>query len=238
MSNKIQVWDLPIRVFHWSLVGAVLAAYVTGEIGGNLSNWHGWIGALIFGLLVFRLIWGFIGTTHARFTSFFPSPARVVAYLKGEWQGTGHNPLGALSILAVLGILVFLATTGFFANDDIGFQGPLFNLIDKSLSDWLTSLHEVSFKILLVLIALHLGAIAFYFFFKKTNLVKPMITGRKLISEDTSEELQFQIKKSGKAHLLIAVLIAAISVWSVFGGVVVQHFGPKTAPTNTATPSW
>jgi len=167
MSSKIKVWDLPIRVFHWSLVGAVLAAYITGEIGGNLSNWHGRIGASIFGLLVFRLTWGFIGTTHARFTNFFPSPVKVIAYLKGEWQGIGHNPLGALSILAVLGILAFLTITGLFANDDIGFQGPLFNLVDKSLSDWLTSLHEVSFKILLVLIALHLGAIAFYFFSKK-----------------------------------------------------------------------
>src|SRR5688572_2400570 len=94
----VQVWDLPLRIFHWALMISILAAYVTAEFGG--SEWarvHGWIGSFVLALLVFRVIWGFIGTQHARFLSFIPTPARVAAYLNGRWQGAGHNPLGALS---------------------------------------------------------------------------------------------------------------------------------------------
>ncbi len=232
---KIKVWDLPLRAFHWLLVFTVLAAYITAELGGNLTDWHGRIGALALGLLVFRVTWGFVGSTHARFVSFFPTPRKLLTYLKGHWTANGHNPLGALSVLALLGVLTALIGTGLFANDDIGFQGPLFNLASKSLSDRLTAWHEFSFNVLLILIGLHLAAIAFYFFLKKTNLVKPMITG----SKEVPKGLASQTTGGGKARFVIATTIAAIVVWLIFGGIVAEQLSPAhNIPANAAIPSW
>lgn len=241
---KIKVWDLPLRAFHWLLVFTVLAAYITAEFGGALTDWHGRIGALALGLLVFRVTWGFVGSTYARFSNFFPTPARLSAYLKGNWQANGHNPLGhnplgALSVLALLGVLAALVATGLFANDDIAFQGPLFNLASKSLSDKLTGWHAFSFNLLLLLVALHLAAITFYFFFKKTNLIKPMVTGSKVVPKKNSKDFTSQTSGGGKSRFVIATTIAVITVWLVFGGIVVEQLSPTQAiPTNTSTPNW
>ena len=97
-KQRIRLWDLPTRLFHWLLVLAVIAAVVSGQLGGNLIEVHGKIGLAIVGLIAFRLVWGFAGSTYARFAQFFPTPARIKVYLKGEWRGLGHNPLGGLSV--------------------------------------------------------------------------------------------------------------------------------------------
>src|SRR5450830_1004650 len=236
---KIKVWDLPLRAFHWLLVFTVLVAYITAEFGGALTDWHGRIGALALGLLVFRVTWGFVGSTHARFSNFFPTPARLSAYLKGNWQANGHNPLGALSVFALLGVLAALVTTGLFANDDISFQGPLFNLASKLLSDKLSGWHAFLFNVLLLLVALHLAAITFYFFFKKTNLIKPMVTGSKEVPKKNSKDFSSQTTGGGKARFVIAATIAVITVWLVFGGIVVEQLNPaQTIPAYTSIPSW
>src|SRR5690349_7004915 len=115
-ARVVQVWDLPLRIFHWGLVLAIAAAYATGGFGGSeLANWHGRIGAFVRALLVFRVIWGFIGAQNARFPNFVPTPARVAAYLKGAWRGVGHNPLGALSVIALLLLVAAQVFTGLFA---------------------------------------------------------------------------------------------------------------------------
>jgi cytochrome b len=106
-SKRIHLWDLPTRLFHWLLVLSVSAAIISAQIGGNLIEWHGKIGLFIVGLITFRLIWGLLGSTYARFAQFFPSPARVKDYLRGEWRGVGHNPLGAFSVFGLLGLLAF-----------------------------------------------------------------------------------------------------------------------------------
>jgi cytochrome b len=161
MSVAIQVWDLPLRIFHWLLALAVLSAVITGELGGALIDWHGRIGVLILGLLVFRIIWGFVGSSHARFSNFFPTPGKIKAYLKGHWKGHGHNPLGALSVIALLAVLATLVGAGLFANDDIAFQGPLFPLVSKSVSNKLSAIHSYGFNVLAVLLFLHIAAIVF-----------------------------------------------------------------------------
>lgn len=232
MSVTIQVWDLPLRIFHWLLALAVLAAVVTGELGGNLIDWHGRIGVLILGLLVFRIIWGFVGTTHARFASFFPTPARIAAYLKGQWQeGHGHNPLGALSVIALLGVLATLVGAGLFANDDIAFHGPLFHLVDESLSDTLSSVHALAFNVLAGLLVLHIAAIAFYARVKKLNLVVPMLTGKKIVPKEQAAPAV----KIGVLRFVVALVLAAAVVWGVSSGV--QYWVP--APTaSSATPGW
>ncbi len=231
MSVTIQVWDLPLRLFHWLLALAVVAAIVTGEVGGNLIDWHGRIGVFIVGLLVFRIIWGFVGSTHARFASFFPTPAKITAYLKGQWQGHGHNPLGALSVFALLGVLATLVGAGLFANDDIAFQGPLFGLVDKALSDRLSGLHALTFNVLAGLLVLHIAAIVFYVRVKKHNLVVPMLTGKVSVPKDRA----VSVSKAGVLRFVVALAISGAVVWVISNGA--QHFAPApNAPV--AAPSW
>lgn len=232
MSVTIQVWDLPLRLFHWLLALAVTASVVTGELGGNLIDWHGRIGVFVVGLLVFRIVWGFIGSTHARFANFFPTPAKIAVYLKGQWQGHGHNPLGALSVLALLGTLAALVGTGLFANDDIAFQGPLSILVDKSLSDRLSGLHALSFNALIVLVPLHLAAIAFYIRVRKHNLVAPMLTGKKSVPKDQA----VPVSGAGVRRVLVALAISGVVAWGVGSGV--QYLNPVQAAPAAAAPNW
>jgi len=179
MSSRIYVWDLPTRLFHWSLVLSVSVAIATGLVGGDWMTIHSYAGIAIIGLVAFRLVWGLAGAAAARFVNFAPTPGRLRAYLAGEWQGHGHNPLGALSVFALLALLAVQAGTGLFGNDEIAFQGPLARLVDEARSLQLTGLHHRLAYLLFGLIALHVVAIAAYLLLRKTNLVKPMITGWK-----------------------------------------------------------
>lgn len=205
-TGKIKVWDLPLRIFHWLLVAAVTAAIVTAKVGGEWMEWHGKAGMAIIGLLVFRLAWGVVGTVHARFTSFAPTPARVLAYLKGQWQGRGHNPLGALSVFAMLGLLAAQAISGLFCNDDIAFNGPLFGWVDKDLSDRITGWHHLLSNYLLAFLALHIGAVLFYLVVKKHNLIKPMLTGWAQIPN--AQQLPSKRTAGGVVALLSSVMLA------------------------------
>lgn len=231
-TERIKVWDLPTRVFHWLLVALIVAAIVTGKIGGSAIEWHGKIGLAILGLLVFRIVWGVIGSTHARFAHFVPSPSSLRAYLRGGWTGIGHNPLGALSVLALLALIGVQVGTGLFGNDDIAFQGPLFRQIDKTMSDWLTGIHRLSVNLLAALIALHLGAIFFYTKVKKDNLVKPMITGWKDVQTGHGESAT----GGGIVAFVVALLIALGAVYAG-SGQWLEH--PATAIEEpSSTPAW
>lgn len=176
---RVKVWDLPLRIFHWALAACVIAAYVSQSIGGNAMVWHGRFGLAVLGLVSFRLVWGFVGSSNARFVNFVRGPKGIKAYLRGQWSGMGHNPLGALSVVAILGVLLALALTGLFANDDILFEGPLYALIDKGLSDRLTEVHRWFEPFIMGLVAVHVAAIGFYVRIKKQSLVRPMLTGWK-----------------------------------------------------------
>lgn len=227
-SKRIRLWDLPTRLFHWLLVLAMLGAVVSGQLGGNLIDRHALIGLFILGLLVFRLVWGVLGSTYARFAQFFPTPGRIRAYLKGEWQGEGHNPLGALSVFALLGLLTVQALTGLFSNDDIAFVGPLFDLVSKDLSNRLTGIHHLVADGLIILVVLHIAAIAFYVRFKKKNLVKPMLTG-------WQEGEGKSATGGGLVAFVIAVLIAGAAVYGASGVWLPE---PPPPPPAAETPSW
>jgi len=212
---RIRLWDLPVRIFHWSLVLAVATAIITGELGGSWMDLHGKAGLVIVGLVVFRLVWGLIGSTHARFLNFLPTLSRIRAYLKGQWQGVGHNPLGALSVFTLLGLLAVQAATGLFSNDDISFSGPLFSLVDEALASRLAGIHRQFANVLLVLLALHVAAIVFYLRFKRDNLVKPMVTGWK---EVESEKVATKpVAKGGPVALTVALLVSLGLVYAVSG---------------------
>ncbi|MFS2138377.1 cytochrome b/b6 domain-containing protein [Duganella sp. Dugasp56] len=212
-GKRILVWDLPTRIFHWSLVLAVTVAIVSGEIGGDWMEIHGKAGLAILGLVTFRLVWGFAGSTHARFVNFAPTAGKLRAYLRGRWKGQGHNPLGALSVFALLGLLAVQATTGLFGNDEISFTGPLFALVEEGLANRLTGLHKQLAYVLLGVLALHIVAILVYLVLKKDNLVKPMVTGFKEVRVGASAT------KGSGAALVLALAAAAAVVTAASGAV-------------------
>jgi cytochrome b len=174
----IRVWDLPLRLFHWSLLVCVLVAFVSVKIGGDAMRWHFYAGYCILVLLLFRMVWGFIGGRYARFSSFPPKPAAAWRSLRGaEHHQLGHNPAGAMSVYALLLVLLFQAVSGLFSNDDVAAEGPWVIKVSKALSDQITGLHKLNEKIIIGLVLLHLLAIAYYHYVKKSRLVKTMVTG-------------------------------------------------------------
>ncbi len=233
--HRQRVWDLPIRLFHWLLVASIAFAYVSGTLGGNLIDWHGRAGFFIVGLVVFRIVWGFIGTATARFTSFVRGPGAIRAYLRGEWRGIGHNPIGALSVLALLGLVAAQAATGLFTNDDIAYQGPFADWVGKDLSDRFHTWHAWLQNGLLALIALHVGAIVFYLHVKKENLVKPMLTGwKELPAAQPAVPATAHAQGGGLVAFIVALALAALAVWGASGAWIAPP-PPASAP---ATPSW
>ncbi len=187
--NQVKVWDIWVRLFHWLLVLLVVAQFITGYVGENWLEWHQRIGYAVLGLIVFRLVWGVVGSYHARFANFVRGPGAVVGYVKGLVSGAserhlGHNPMGALSVVVMLTSLLLQSVTGLFANDDVMLEGPYAALVSKQVSDLLTSVHKINSNILIALVVLHLLAVGYYAFAKKENLAKAMVTGTKPVEGD------------------------------------------------------
>jgi cytochrome b len=228
-TSKIKVWDLPVRVIHWSLALAVLGAWLTQEIERDWFAWHTRFGYSVLVLVVTRLVWGFIGTRYARFADFIRGPRAVIDYVSrgfGRSKPTlGHNPLGAWAVLLMLTLLLVQAITGLFANDQIFQTGPLFGYVTAATSDQLTTVHKRLFDVLWVVIVIHIIAAFLYLLLRKENLIAPMFTGKKAISasqgEDAAkdaakdaESLGITRSRSGLA-LLVLVLCAALLAWIV-----------------------
>jgi cytochrome b len=180
----IPVWDLPTRLFHWLLVVLVAVCFVTARAGINAMQYHEWSGVMILMLLVFRVIWGVVGSQPSRFADFIKGPGTVRRYTLGLLKGNsgpclGHNPLGGWSVLAMLLAVLLQACLGLFANDDIITEGPLYLWVSKSTSDSLTRIHRLNQYVIMGLAAIHLFAILYHLFVKGENLIKPMFTGVK-----------------------------------------------------------
>ncbi|RTL58072.1 MAG: cytochrome B [Rhodocyclaceae bacterium] len=220
---RIKIWDLPTRLFHWALVLLVACAFITESL--DQMEWHGRVGLTILGLLVFRIVWGFVGSTYARFCTFVKGPQSIKSYLKGEWQGLGHNPLGALSVLAILATVGIQVATGLFANEDGSFFGPLYSLVGEGLSGDITDIHEAMEPVLIALVIAHVAAILFYAHVKKDNLVKPMITGWKEADGKAAEG-------GGPVAFFIAVAIAVAAVYAASGALL------PSSPATAATQAW
>jgi cytochrome b len=224
--TTIRLWDLPTRLFHWLLVLAAVGAVISIKSGA--IDWHERFGLAVVGLLSFRIIWGFAGSTYARFTSFVRGPGTILAYLRGNWQGVGHNPLGALSVLALIGLFGFQAVTGLFANDEIAFKGPLTPLVSSAWSDTLSSWHRLTEWFLYGLVILHVVAVVFYSAVKKDNLVKPMITGKKPVEGGQAEDA----RGGGALAFVMSLVLAGIVVAGASGSFVSPQPAPEPAPQN------
>lgn len=208
------VWDLPVRIFHWLLVLAVIGSYVTHRMGLGAFKYHLWFGYSVLVLVIARIAWGFVGTRHARFGGFLRGPATMWRYLRewkhGTFHAVGHNPLGAWMVVALLLLLLAQALTGLFSNDQISNTGPLFGYVSGDTSDALSSWHHRIFNVLLGAIALHILAVLMYRIFRREDLVRPMFSGRKpgvAVSET--------IPGSRSWLFLLILLVAALALWFI-----------------------
>lgn len=214
--RPVRVWDLPTRCFHWLLAASVIALVVTAKIGGNAIVWHMRLGLLVLALLVFRLLWGVVGGRWSRFASFVRMPGAVLRYLRGEHRDgdhfeVGHNPLGAFSVLAMIGILVIQVATGLVADDEIANLGPLNRFVATSTGLAATAWHKSYGQwILIGLALLHVAAIVTYRL-RGTNLVAPMLSGDKLLPANVPPSVD-----SVRSRMLALVLIAACAALAVW----------------------
>jgi cytochrome b len=182
------VWDAGVRLFHWALVILIATALWLGYYGPPIKTWHFWTGYAIGGLIVFRLIWGFLGGRNARFANFVRGPGAVASYA-GElvkprpsyWNG--HSPVAALSVIAALLLIALQVVTGLAADDEVFNQGPLANYVSADVRLQASSWHELGAYLIMAYVVLHVVMIAFYAVWKRENLVGPMITGKRKVAE-------------------------------------------------------
>lgn len=227
-GDERRVWDLPVRLFHWTLVAGVLASYVTSRLGPEYFKLHLAAGYLVTVLVAFRLLWGLFGTRHARFASFVRGPRAIWRYSASLLRGrparhAGHNPLGALMVLALLGSLFVQAATGLFSNDEIFNTGPLYAWVSEEFSLQLTSLHKLLFNWIAAAILIHVLAILGHRLLTRENLARAMWTGRKPAHAVTGSEV------IGSSRLVLALLLLLIVVAALAW--LVSH-APAAAPAS------
>ncbi|WP_395022074.1 cytochrome b/b6 domain-containing protein [Dongia sp.] len=186
----VRVWDPYVRAFHWLLVIGIVASWISGENGWMETHYQ--IGLAVGGLILFRILWGFVGSLTARFTQFIKGPGAVVAYMKTVFarkpsHAFGHNAGGGLMVLVLLAAVGVQACSGLFNADDVIFEGPFYDNVSEATAKFAGFVHGWLFNILLALIALHVLVIAVYFFWKRENLVRAMVTGRAQLPKGIGE---------------------------------------------------
>jgi cytochrome b len=220
VNDTYRVWDLPIRLFHWALVILIALQWASAEFNLLSMDWHFRIGYAILGLLLFRIAWGFVGSQSARFGQFLAGPRRITAYLprallREADADPGHNPLGAWSAIALIGVVLAQAITGLFSSDDIALFGPLAERVDGKVMDWMTDMHELLPDVLIALVVLHLLAVTYHALWKRENLIGAMFSGRKRLPADP------QLRFAGAGLAWTIAIAAAGVVWAIV------EFGPR-----------
>jgi len=215
----IRVWDFSVRAFHWLLVVLVTTSLISGNLGGNAIEWHERSGIAIVTLLLFRWIWGVVGSTTARFSHFLHGPSDVIGFLKTLFGNrpdhrAGHNPIGGWMVLILLLTLTVQVTTGLFGNDDIFFDGPLAHLITKHSSDLAITIHRYGAVVLISLIGIHITAVLFHVIVRRESLIRAMFTGKRAWPDGlTRPELHFTTPWLAPALLLLAIASVAALLW-------------------------
>ena len=217
MHHTVRVWDLPTRIFHWTLAAVVVGSVISAKIGGNAMTWHFRFGYAVLTLLLFRLVWGLVGGHWSRFSAFLYTPAHLLRYLRGAehpHDNVAHSPLGALSVFSMLAALALQAGTGLFSDDEIFASGPLTRFVSNDTVSQASAYHaDIGQYLVLALIALHLLAIAFYVLVKKNNLVRPMIAGDKQLPTPAPAARDDAAPRW--AALTVLALCAAVVTWLV-----------------------
>lgn len=217
-QRAVKVWDLPVRLFHWSLVALFAFLFWSGKSGGNALEYHLYAGYTVLALVFFRVTWGFTGSTHARFASFLAGPGRCIAFARrllstSPAHAVGHNPLGGWMVVAMLLSLLVQTGTGLFSNDDIATEGPLMALISKELSDRMRSIHYWNSNLLLAFAGVHIAAVMFHVFVKKENLLSAMFSGVKkfdLAADTAAESTPARFVSSWRALALFVLALVAV----------------------------
>lgn len=216
---KVRVWDLPTRLFHWTLAACVIGSVISAKIGGNAMDWHFRIGCVVFTLLAFRLLWGSVGGRWSRFASFLYAPATLLRCLRGasrdgEHHGVGHSPLGALSVFALLALLAAQVGSGLFADDEIASAGPLVKFVSGATSSTLSSWHTTDGQWTIVtLVLLHVAAIIVYRLRRGRDLITPMLVGDKWLPAGVPASTDSVATRL--LVLLLVVLCAAGVTWLI-----------------------
>ena len=211
-SPRVRVWDLPVRVCHWLMVLFVAVSWWTAET--HRMDWHQYSGHALLAVVTFRIYWGFFGSSTARFSQFVRGPRIVLDYLKGQWVAIpGHNPLGALSVLALLGLLLAQVVLGLFSVDVDGIEsGPLSTYVSFDAGRLAAEWHDDLFEVLLWLIGLHIAAVLFYLLYKKQNLAATMLHGERDYAGDPSGAM----KSAPWPRLVSGLLLAGFLTWAVW----------------------
>ncbi len=220
--TRLKVWDIPVRLFHWGLVGCVALAFYTMKTDGAPFVFpidiHARAGYVLVGLLLFRWLWGLVGSHHARFSGFLYSPARMLTYARRLIGGrppvfAGHNPLGGIMVVVMLLSLTFQAVSGLFLSDDIFFDAPLHGLVERSTARTLAGLHHLNANLLIGLIAAHLVALLVHRL-KGERLVGAMFTGRKPLEGAPEDEPAGGLSRPTASPwlALVVIVIAALPV--------------------------
>jgi cytochrome b len=218
-DERIRVWDLPVRLFHWILVALMVVSYVTGQLGGDWMKFHFWSGYTILTLIIFRIAWGFVGSTTARFSNFIKGPGAFFGHLK-EMLGkegpreVGHNPVGGAMVVALLLAVLLQAATGLFSADtDEGtVYGPLaVKSADKTV-ETMTAFHHFWINVILVMVALHVLAALAYLVWKRQNLIGAMLTGRKPRDYVVAKGEPVPTITFGSGRLAISLFVVAAAI--------------------------
>ena len=210
--TRVRVWDGFTRLTHWLLVVLMVASWWTAR--HHHMDYHRYSGYALLGVLIFRLYWGVVGSTTARFAHFVKGPRSVWLYVRSRTSHVtpGHNPLGALSVLALLGLLLAQVALGLFSVDVDGIEsGPLSHWVGFEAGRECSRLHQLGFGVLKAFIVLHIAAVMFYWIFKRDNLIRPMITGSKGWRHGALPQVEF----ASARRALLGIALAAVLVWYV-----------------------
>ncbi|TWX47419.1 cytochrome b/b6 domain-containing protein [Colwellia hornerae] len=228
MSKHALIWDLPLRIFHWLFSCTVIASWYTSDQDNNLIELHMQLGFFALGLLVFRILWGFLGTKHSLFSSFFPTPKRLIKYIsdiknKQVQKSSGHNPLGSLMVILMIVLISLQAISGLFINDDVFSSGPYYDSVSKEVEQVMVFLHHNVFDFMIAAIGLHLLAIVYYVHVKKQSLILPMITGKKLTDKINKAD-EITHSKLWLALIILLVVVAFVYWLVVLNAPAIEEY--------------
>ena len=249
----VKVWDLPVRLFHWVITVLFVFQLVTGKVGGELMPWHKLSGYAILTLVLFRILWGFAGSTHSRFSSFMAGPVSTWRFARRLFSRQavpqlGHNPLGGWSVMAMVATLAVQAVTGLFANDGVSHEGPLSPLVSLDVSNFMTDIHDWNLRLIVLLVTIHILAVVFHLIVKKDEVVIPMFTGVKRVPPEmlrerremprssklrraaSRENSASYIESSWRALVLFLAAAAVVGVVVTVLPRVIEHAGDRNIP--------